>query len=353
MWIYTNPGAPYLSEDFLAQSMKFFHEAETAADDNATRTRVRKARLSIDYVRLMHAMAFQVRDGSYAPADIDRLKESFQSFMNDVRSFGITELHEGTKLAEDEEEFSKSIRPYRVAALENAAVRVDVAPELSGRIIQMIDRRTGKDMLRHSDPGEQSYPDVGGLSLFVYSDYLAAKPYEAKWELEPQTQPPELRLTGTFANGLKARRAIRLRKDEPVVQTETTLENGGTSSLDVVLQSQYRADAKSMDRAALSFRQQDGKTLEQRLLQPGQEPRGSKVYDGSEQPDGEWMLSETGAGLVLVNRFPKDQVSRCFAHWTGKAENAVTLGLWSAKRALGPGETLKLEADYGIHNPKH
>ena len=62
------------------------------------------------------------------------------------------------------------------------------------------------------------------------------------------------------------------------------------------------------------------------------------------------MLTEAGTGLVLVNRFPKDQVSRCFANWTGKAESAVTLGLWSAKRALGHGETLKLEVDYGTHS---
>jgi hypothetical protein len=352
MWIYTNPGAPYLSEDFLAQSLKLFHEAETAAEDDATRRRVRKARVSIDYVRLMHAASFQVRNGSYAPANLEQLKESFQSFMSDVRSFGITELHEGTKLAEDEEAFNKLVKPYRVATLENAALRVEVVPELSGRAVQMIEKRTGKDLLRHPDPGERSYPDVGGLSLFVYSDYLAAKPYEATWQLESQARATELRLTGTFANGLKARRTLRLRKNEPVVHTETTLENGAASALDVVLQSRCIVSPKSMDRAVLSFRQQDGTSVEQRLIEPGQEPRGSKVYDGSQQPDREWMLSEDGTGAVLVNRFAKDQVSRCFAHWTGKAENAVTLGLWSPKRALTPGDTLKLEADYGIPKPK-
>jgi hypothetical protein len=352
MWIFTNPGAPYLAEDFLDQSLKFLHEAETAAEDDAARTRVRKARLSIAYVKLMHATAFQVRDGSYAPANLEQLKESFRSFMNDVRSFGITELHGGSTLAEDEEKFSKFVKPYRVATLENTALRVDVAPELSGRAIQMIDRRSGKDVLRHPDPGERSYPDVGGLDLSVYSDYLAAKPYEAKWELEPQTEPTELRLTGTYANGLKARRVIRLRKDEPIVHTETSLENGGTSALDVVLQSRCEVGPRSMDRVVLSFRQQDGKTVAQRLLQPGQEPVGSQVYDGSKQPEGEWRLSEAGTGEVLVNRFPKDQVSRCFAQWTGKAEYAVAMGLWSAKRALAPGETLKLEADYGIHSSK-
>ena len=350
MWIYSNPGATYLSEDFLAQSLKLFHEAETAADDDATRTRVGKARLSIAYVRLMHAKAFQVRDGSYAPADLDKLKESFQSFMKDVRSFGITQLHEGAELTGDEENFSKFMRPYRVATLENAAWRVDVAPELSGRAIQMIDKRTGMDVLRRPDPGERSYPDVGGLNVSVYSDYLAARPYEAKWELEPQTEPTEVRLTGTYANGLKARRVIRLGKDRPGVQTETTLENGSASALDVVLQSRCVVGPRSMDRAVLSFRQQDGKTVEQKLVEPGQEPRGSKVYDGAEQPDGEWVLSEVGTGPVLVNRFPKDQVSRCFAQWTGKTESAVTMGLWSAKRALAPGEALKLEADYGIHS---
>ena len=353
MWIYTSPGAPYLSQDFLAQSQKVFHEAETAADDEGTRTRVRKARLSIDYVRLMHAKSFEVRDGSYAPAGLERLKETFQSFMNDVRSFGITELHEGVPLTVDEENFSKLIRPYRVATLENAFVRVDVAPELSGRVIRMIDRRTGHDVLRRPDPGERLYPDVGGLDVAVYSDYLAAKPYEASWELEPQTVPTELRLTGTFANGLKASRMIRLGKDELYFRTETTLENGGTSALEAVLQSRCVVGTRSMDQAVLSFRRKDGTTVDQRLIEPGQEPKGSIVYDGSDLPEGEWKVSEAGTDLFLVNRFPKQQVSRCLARWAGKTDNSVTLGLWSAKRTLAPGETLKLEADYGVSTRIH
>jgi hypothetical protein len=347
VWIYTNPGAPYLSNEFLAQSRKLFEQAEAAAGDDATRARIRKARLSIDYVSLMHAKTFEVRATSYAPMNLDRFSENFRSFMHDVRSFGITELHEGRKLTEDEASFQTLMKLYRVETLENAFLRVDVVPELSGRIVRMIDRKTGDDVLRRPDPGERSYPDVGGLNVAVYSDYLGS-PYETTWKLEPQTKPAELRLSGVLANGLKASRLIRLLGDGPALHTETVLENSGASALEVVLQSRCVVGPANMDLGILSFRGQDGRTVQQRLIEPGQEPRGSKVYDGAEQPDGEWMVPQVGPGVGLVNTFSKDQVSRCFARWTGKTENSLTLGIWSAKRSLAPGETLKLEADYGI-----
>ena len=265
IWINTNPGASYLSKDFIAQSLKLFQEAETAANDDATKTRVRKARLSIDYVKLIQAKAFEVRDGSYAPADLEGLKENFQSFMKDVRSFGITELHEGSKLSEDEENFNNRIKPYRVATLQNAALRVDVAPELSGRVIRMIDKRTGHDLLRRPDPGERSYPDTGGLSVLANSDYLG-RTYEMTWQMEAQTDPTELRLTSDYTNGLKASRVIRLRNDEPVLHTETTVENRGDSALDVVLQSRCVAGPRNMEGSSIAFRRQDGKTTQQRLI---------------------------------------------------------------------------------------
>jgi hypothetical protein len=349
MWIYSSPGSSYLSPEFLAQAERLFHEAETAGIDEATKARVAKARLSITYVKLMHSKAFEVGNGSYAPAALDSLRQNFRTFMSDVRSFGITQLHEGVPLNVDEDNFQHFMKPYQVATIENAALRVQVAPELTGRIIRIIDKKSGKDLLHRPDPGDRFYPDVAGLTAAVYSDYLAARPYDVKWELEPQSGRRALHLTGTFTNGLKARRVIRLEKDEPVVHTETTIENGGDSALDVVLQSRWVVGSKTLDRAVLSFRQSGGKTVAQKLIEPGLEPRGSKVYDGAEQPDWEWVLSGAGTDEALVNRFPREQVSRCFVQWTAKTENAATMGLWSTKRSLRPGESLKLEADYGMH----
>lgn len=168
MWIYSSPGSSYLSPEFLAQADKFFHEAETADLDEATKARVAKARLSITYVKLMHAKAFEVGNGSYAPAALDSLQQNFRSFMSNVRSFGITELHEGVPLHVDEENFQHFMKPYQVATIENAALRVQVAPELNGRIIRIIDKKSGKDLLHRPDPGERFYPDVAGLSAAVY-----------------------------------------------------------------------------------------------------------------------------------------------------------------------------------------
>jgi hypothetical protein len=84
------------------------------------------------------------------------------------------------------------------------------------------------------------------------------------------------------------------------------------------------------------------------VLPPGEDPDGSQWYADSERPDGAWTVTEVGTRMAVVNSFPKDQVARCLLNWFGKADSRVTLGLWSAQRALAPGETLKLETDYEI-----
>ena len=62
---------------------------------------------------------------------------------------------------------------------------------------------------------------------------------------------------------------------------------------------------------------------------------------GGAQPDGLWRVED------IVNRFRAGQVERCFFNWTAKGAPRVTLGIWSRKVTLGPGEKIVLEAGCG------
>jgi hypothetical protein len=348
MWIFTQPGAPYMAQDFLIQATKLLDQAESAAADEATRKRVQKARLSIDYVKLIQSKAFIVRDGMYAPENLDQVKENFRRVLNDARSFGIAEFHEGRGLEEDEKEFTQYIKPYRAAALESSTLRLIVAPELSGRIISIIDKATDTDVVHRPDPGEQLYPDLSGLGVFVYADYILRKPYDAVWELDAQPGPLEVCLTGTCGEGLKMRRTIRLLPDKAMVHTETVVENTASSALDAVLSSRCGIVLKHLKESVLIFRDQAGKTVQKAVWSPGEELSDSQSYADSDQPDGEWTLTGVETRMAVVNSFPKEQVMRAYVNWSGRADSRVTMTLWSARRTLAPGETLKLEADYAI-----
>lgn len=348
MWIFNNPGAPYLSADFLAPATKLLDEAEAAASDEATRKRAQKARLSIDYVKMIHAKAFVVRDGVYAPENLDQLKENFHKVLDGARAFGIPALHEGGTLEEAETLFARNIKPYPAVTLENASLRVVVVPELHGRIVSIIDKATNSEVVHHRDPGERLYPDVSGAAVYATADYVQAKTYDTTWQLGAPATPLEVHLVGTCADGLKMRRTIRLLPDKPVVQTESTVENIGSSPLDAVLSARFEAAPQDLKKSEVVFRSQTGKRTQKPVLSPGEEPTGTEWYAGSDQPDGEWTVTGGEGPLALVNRFSKEQAARTSVNWSGKADSRVTLNVWSAKRKLAPGETLKLEAEYEI-----
>ncbi|MCL5742738.1 MAG: DUF4838 domain-containing protein, partial [Acidobacteria bacterium] len=74
IWIFTHPGTPFLTEDFVRQAKDLLLRAERTASDSASRRRVRKARLSIDYVEMFWSMRYFVADGWFAPRDMDGLR---------------------------------------------------------------------------------------------------------------------------------------------------------------------------------------------------------------------------------------------------------------------------------------
>ncbi len=65
-------------------------------------------------------------------------------------------------------------------------------------------------------------------------------------------------------------------------------------------------------------------------------------------PDGEWRVVNSGSGLTLANAFSPAEVARCVLAWSAKNQSRVSLGVWSRKRTLAPGERMRLETAYEL-----
>ncbi len=341
LWIFQNPNTPYLSGDFLPRAKEIFRKAEAAADDEAVRRRVRKARLPIDYLELMRAKQFEVRGAFYQPADLGGLKDRFQTFLDQARGFGMGRVHESRDLKEDEREFDRMMKPYRVWTLENDALRAQVAPELSGRVIRLVDKRSGADLLRRGDPGERGYPDAGGLGVWVYPDFYG-RVQDVAWKLE-SSDADEIRLAGTTANGLQLARRLWL--EGAALRTATTVENGAGEPRDVALQSRADYGPGLNDDPSLRL---SWAGTEKILFEPGKETSGVENYTGADVPDGAWSAFHLKAPVRLVNRFSRAQSPRASMNWSVRGENRVTLTLWSEQRKLAPGEKLEFATDYAV-----
>ncbi|MCW5977276.1 MAG: DUF4838 domain-containing protein [Bryobacteraceae bacterium] len=347
LWIYQQPGAPYLSAEFLARATELFRQAEADAGDSGVRRRVVKARLPLDYVALWRERAFAVRGDSYAPANLERLTRAFADFMGRVRGFGITQLHEGRNLPWDEDEFALRMKSYRVITLENASLRADVVPELNARVIRLIDKRTGADVLHQPDSGERGYPDVSGIAAALYSDYQS-RPWDVKWEIAEPAAADSLVLNGLAVNGANLKRSIRL--EGGILRTRTEVENAAAAPIPAALhaRAEFRFHPPEEPGAAIRYRARNGSAVDRTLFRPGLETQGSETAPAEECPQGEWRGLHRSGGPAVVNRFSDGEVKRCLTSWTVRGENRLTFGLWSDEKMLGPGEALRLSADYSV-----
>jgi hypothetical protein len=291
---------------------------------------------------------FVVRDGRYEPRGLEFLRREWPVFVAGARRLGATRLGEEADLEQGDKAFRESLRSHAVATLENASVRLQLVPELNARAISIVDKRNGKEWLNQPASVETAYPDRSGLSVQLYPDYVGAAPFPVKWTVEPARGAGELVLSGAAAHGLKLRRTLRLRGDQAILETETTVENAGPAAVELAMLVQFDADAGRMEDAAVEFRARDGSTVRRKMIEPAEQSGGADTYIGARLPDGEWRVTNRGAALELACGFRAAEATRTALNWSAKNQNRVSLGVWSPKRTLRPGETLPLAVSYQV-----
>jgi hypothetical protein len=332
LWIFNLPEFP---PPVLASARSHLSRAQSLAENDEVRKRVRKASLPVEYLELTYSGTYSVQDGRFAPANLASLTTRWLDFIALLRTFGIQSIHEGRDLAVDERA-AQSLRSFPVVTLENEHWSLDLMPDLSGRVLRMTSKAAGRNLLRTAAAGEGGYPDVGGLHLSAASDFVS-RPWPAQWELE-SSDASAADLKASCANGLALRRRIALQGT--VVRIESEARNTSSSPLEVALQARADLAPLDIDGAQVEFTSQAGSPVLRKLILPEQQPNGNVIWQGSEAPAGAWRIP--GAEC----RFQPAQASRVVADWTAKGRPRVTLSVWSKPALLAPGATLRLDTQY-------
>lgn len=336
LWIFN---VPDYSAELRRRAKNLFTRAESLAPDEATRRRVLKARLPIDYYELLQDSTYEVHDGAYSPTALNQLVARAQDLFARMRTFGIESIHEGQDLNRDESRY-RDMKPLPVVTLENAKWQVHIVPALDARVIRFIDKSTSSDLLRSLPTGEGSWPAVGGQIVSVHSDYQA-KAMDVVWTVEAASAT-RVTLTGRIANGIRIERKLELQADG--LHTTTAIENTAATPVPAVLQVRAEFTPGDIDTATMTFTPASGSRIEKSFIVAGEQPTGKETWSGSSQPAGEWNLNRRTSTIRVT--FPPTQTARSYASWTAKSRPGVTFGLWSAERTLAPGQSLRLNANY-------
>lgn len=343
IWIRRSPD---LSDAVVRRARSLFQQAESLAESDAVRDRVLKARLSLDYYELMRARTYRLRDSAYEPAEPDGLEQRFRKFFTELRRFGITSIHEGIDLEEDERQLPAAVQSFSTVPLESPTLRVQVVPNLSARVVRILDKKSGVDLLRPADLGGQ----VAGLGTSLSSEVGARIPIDTRWRVAAGAGTAELVLRGTTDNGLELTRTLKLLPDAPVLRLETLAENKAATDVSVAIQSRFdfNPGPKTDPAVLLSFVSTGGTKKEKHILGPGLHSGGTESFSGANLPDGEWSLTNQSLGVTVTNRFTRDLADRCVLGYRARGENRASLTVWSLQKNLPPGSSMRFSTEYRI-----
>ncbi|NLC57941.1 MAG: DUF4838 domain-containing protein [Armatimonadetes bacterium] len=232
--IWIGPESGQAPPELIAKANALFDEAEKlVADDPETLHRVQVARLPIQYVQLTRARVdaskpWTIVGDTYGPGDSPLAKTADQFFAVCAKE-KITHLNEGG-LHPDKlrEQVAPRIYGAKVITLENAALRLRVAPSLGGRILTVEQKAGNRSLIPLPAPNTPGFPAVGGYWESAGFGRGAPGAIQA-FQVEGQPAADSVTLTADLGGGLTLRRVIRL-TEEAGWRVESTLTNNGEAA---------------------------------------------------------------------------------------------------------------------------
>ncbi|MAE62677.1 MAG: hypothetical protein CMJ18_00270 [Phycisphaeraceae bacterium] len=295
-WLWPGtPTPPYLTPDVLEKSVALWDQAEAAvAEHPDVHERVLRARLSIDYAVIMRAhlsMAasrrFRVAGDAYvadAIAYAPDVQRTIDRFLAVGERAEIIQFNEkDTSLKQFRAQLQPKGRQHKTVSIENDSLVITFVPDLTGRMVEMKHKSTGRNVCHTGVPEQKGYPDVAGYSDTADYRIRGIGPYETDIETS---------VDGTVLTARRERKGPLTRKvilptTGSTFRIETTCPESRFDNRPVGLRGQFVFDLGRTDDVTLAVPGRPAVSLSM----PAEENERTQV----------WSAGDVVAGLTLAN----------------------------------------------------
>jgi len=332
--------------DHVMASMDSLHVAalSLAEGDSTALYYVKKNHKDVKFLLyILNTGRLQVVNGAYRPVgntvnvdDHQKLIEYIKQFGMGDRSFGGHGMDTNIRIM-----LRQRVETHPVVTLENDDLQLDVVPNLGGRIVSLIHKRTGENLLHLLDPTDNFYPVSGGyeeMTAHTWGCTGFANSYEA--ELKGR----KLTLTAKTPGGLRFTRTVSLPKKGSRIEFNSSIINETDSkrTYRLICRMHFKADPTKITLKALN---KDGSFIEPVA---SEEKTESSRYDGPNKPAGAWRLENVINGYTIENRFRDNEVASCILA-TSEKDNMVRMEIQSSEYEVKPGDRITINHTLEIY----
>ncbi|MFC1607980.1 DUF4838 domain-containing protein [Candidatus Latescibacterota bacterium] len=266
---------------------------------------VRKNRMSIRYLDLLfNSGKLVLKDGRYVPTGNTVTREEYDLYRRDMEKYGVEGLREEPFDCVYEDLLGEKLIEHETVSVENEDIRITVVPDLGGRIVSIMLKKTGDEVLGSPDPLNYFYPAYGGYeesTTMTWGRTGFANSYTA--EVTGRT----LKLIGEEglshrSKGLVFERTLTLPKRGAQIDFDSSIINISDETKYARLISHMELNTDPAE-AVVVYADRNGKLVE--------EAAKSFYRNGVNTPKGRWSVKNTAAGWIFENRFNSAEVEGC------------------------------------------
>ncbi len=343
--LYSRPEEEYLHPELIKRAEKMLDEAARAAlNDSKAAYRVEEARLGIRYTKLRqpieHTLDGDILKAGTGEYDGVSLRE-LEDFMEACKKHEVEVLAESRGMWVRYNEMRANVSDHRLVTLENDDIRVDVIPDIGGRIYRIIDKASGKtvlesgSMMTSSEPLDYVLQSTAEGTKIVMEGYRHYRTDDNAFSYTYEILVPASGARIDFTESLTALQEIS--------RPQGLGQSGGFSIGPFWKLQVGVADADDAFLMEKMPEPKDDGMLRVIKIYPAVRRYYSRFMD-----NGAWAIYNPEEKIGILNRFNLEDVEECSIAAPRESPHTVSMGISTAREPMKAGEVRTLRHSYEI-----